>query len=176
MSTTDSRIIPPDQVAAVAERLRRENGLIVFTNGCFAAIHAGHVFCLDQCRRLGHTLWLAINSTESILRLKGERPIIPDDVRAKMLLTLADYVTVFDADTPLEHIRAIRPDVLVKGGTTGEIVGKELVESYGGRVVKVGAVPGISTTGLLNGSILLEPVGSEWPSSSPMKQADPIEP
>jgi D-beta-D-heptose 7-phosphate kinase/D-beta-D-heptose 1-phosphate adenosyltransferase len=122
---------------------------VVFTNGCFAAIHAGHVAYLKEARTLGDVLIVAINSTESIRRLKGDRPIIPDADRVAMLSTLADRVIVFDDDTPESLIRAIRPDVLVKGGTTDEIVGREIVESYGGMVVKLPAMPGINTTALL---------------------------
>ncbi|MBI5656963.1 MAG: D-glycero-beta-D-manno-heptose 1-phosphate adenylyltransferase, partial [Geobacter sp.] len=128
---------------------------IVFTNGCFDLLHAGHVTYLQAARSFGDLLILGLNSDASIRRLKGEkRPLIGEIERAHLMAALdcVDYVVIFDEDTPLKLIEAIRPDVLVKGGdyTRGGVVGHELVESYGGRVELVQFVDGRSTSGIID--------------------------
>lgn len=126
---------------------------IVFTNGCFDLLHVGHVALLEEAARFGDVLIVAINSDASVRRLKGsERPIIGEDDRARMLVALAsvDHALIFDDDTPHQLLQAIQPDVLVKGGTTGQIVGREIVEAYGGRIEQTETIPGLSTTRLLN--------------------------
>jgi D-beta-D-heptose 7-phosphate kinase/D-beta-D-heptose 1-phosphate adenosyltransferase len=129
-----------------------QRGLIVFTNGVFDILHPGHVQVLETARALGEGLVVGINSDASVRRLgKGaDRPINPESVRARMLDALAavSAVTVFDEDTPLELIRELEPDVLVKGADylREHIVGADLVEARGGRVVRVPLVPGQSTT------------------------------
>jgi D-beta-D-heptose 7-phosphate kinase/D-beta-D-heptose 1-phosphate adenosyltransferase len=128
---------------------------VVLTNGCFDLLHAGHVSYLKEAAQEGDCLVVAINSDASVRRLgKGEdRPIFEQSYRAEMLAALeaVDYVVVFDEDTPHAILEAIQPDVLVKGGTyqPHEIVGKEVVEAYGGRVKAMGAMPGLSTTEIL---------------------------
>ena len=127
---------------------------MVFTNGCFDLLHAGHIKYLQAARRLGDLLVLGLNSDASIRRLKGEkRPLIEQDERAHLLAALGciDFVTVFDEDTPLELISTLRPDILVKGGdyTPEGVVGKDLVESWGGRVELIEFVDGKSTTSLI---------------------------
>ena len=133
---------------------RREGGeSIVFTNGCFDLLHMGHVRYLRQARELGSCLVVAINSDASTRRLKGPtRPVIGQDERAEMLAALecVDCVTIFDEDTPVALLEMLRPDWLVKGGSTGEIVGQALVESYGGKVAKMELVGGLSTTEIIN--------------------------
>ncbi len=133
---------------------RRDRGeRIVFTNGCFDLLHMGHVRYLKQARRLGHCLVVAINSDDSVRRLKGPtRPVIGQDERAEMLASLecADYVTVFDEDTPIPLLELLRPDVLVKGGSTPEVVGRDVVERYGGEVLTLDLVEGLSTTDIIN--------------------------
>jgi D-beta-D-heptose 7-phosphate kinase/D-beta-D-heptose 1-phosphate adenosyltransferase len=125
---------------------------IVFTNGCFDILHAGHVSYLAQAADEGDCLIVAINSDASVRRLnKGpERPIFSQEHRAAMLAALeaVDYVVVFDEATPHTLLERLRPDLLVKGGTyqRHEIVGWELVERYGGAVKALGQTPGISTT------------------------------
>jgi D-beta-D-heptose 7-phosphate kinase/D-beta-D-heptose 1-phosphate adenosyltransferase len=125
---------------------------IVFTNGCFDILHAGHVAYLQQAAEEGDCLIVAINSDEGVRRLnKGpERPIFQQDHRATMLAALeaVDYVVVFDEPTPHVLLSRLKPDLLVKGGTYlhHEIVGWELVEAYGGQVKALGQVPGMSTT------------------------------
>lgn len=135
---------------------RRETGQrIVMTNGCFDLFHAGHVACLEQAAAEGDCLIVAINSDESVRGLGKApgRPIVPQDQRGALLaaLEVVDFVVVFDEPTPLAAIEAVRPDVLVKGGTytLEEIVGRELVESYKGVVKPLGLVPGLSTTEII---------------------------
>ena len=130
---------------------RRAGDRIVFTNGCFDLLHVGHVTLLEQCKALGDRLIIGINSDASVRGLKGPaRPIIGEVERARLLsaLSVADAVVIFDAPTPIELIRATRPDVLVKGGdyTTATVVGAEDVQSWGGRVELVPLVEGFSTT------------------------------
>ena len=127
---------------------------MVFTNGCFDILHAGHVSLLEQARAEGHVLVVGVNADTSVKRLKGEnRPVISAQERAETLLALecVDRVIVFEEDTPLETIKALRPDVLVKGADWrfDEIVGREEVETSGGRVIRVELLPDRSTTGLI---------------------------
>ena len=107
---------------------------------------------------MGDLLIVACNSAASIRRLKGERPIIPDADRLRMLASLScvDTVLLFEEDTPHLLLEAIRPHVLVKGGTTDVIVGREIVESYGGDVIRLSAVPSVSTTQILSGRMNAE--------------------
>lgn len=127
---------------------------VVFTNGCFDLVHAGHVDYLYEARRLGDALVVGLNSDASVRRLKGPgRPITTQDDRARVLAGLAcvDAVTIFDEDTPRELIAELLPDVLVKGGDyrAEDVVGGDVVESAGGRVVIVPLTPGRSTTGII---------------------------
>ena len=127
---------------------------VVFTNGCFDLLHAGHVTLLEQAKQRGDLLVVAINSDRSVRRLKGPaRPIVGQRDRALVLAALAsvDYVTIFNEPTPYELISALTPDVLVKGADwkPGKIVGQDVVERHGGRVVRVTLVAGLSTTALI---------------------------
>ncbi len=129
---------------------------VVFTNGCYDIIHPGHVDLLERARALGDVLVLGLNSDDSVRRQnKGpERPVNPYPARAFVLAHLAsvDAVTGFDEDTPENLIRAILPDVLVKGGdwTPDRIVGRDIVEARGGQVVSLPLLPGYSTTAIVN--------------------------
>ena len=131
-----------------------EGGRVVFTNGVFDLVHVGHVTLLEAARREGAALIVGLNSDASVRRLqKGPgRPLVPEADRARVLAALAavDCVVVFDQDTPLELIRHLRPDVLVKGADydRSAIVGADEVEGWGGKVVRVPLVPGRSTTDL----------------------------
>jgi len=136
---------------AAARALRQT---YVFTNGCFDVIHPGHVALLHQARRLGHYLMVAINSDRSVRELKGPgRPLQDEAARAIVLAALQDVdgVVVFDEETPLELIRKLEPDVLVKGGdyAPDQVVGREDVERSGGTVVIVPLVPGHSSSAVL---------------------------
>jgi len=133
---------------------RREGRRVVLTNGCFDLLHPGHVALLEAARAQGDVLVVAINSDRSVGRMKGEgRPLVPEAERAETLLALepVDRVVVYDEPTPLEVVKALVPDVLVKGADWAEdaIVGREEVEASGGRVVRVELVPGRSTTAIL---------------------------
>jgi D-beta-D-heptose 7-phosphate kinase/D-beta-D-heptose 1-phosphate adenosyltransferase len=127
---------------------------VVFTNGCFDVLHPGHIDLLRRARTMGDSLVVAINSDDSVRRIKGSnRPIFNQDERAEVLdaLEMVDYVTVFDEDTPLQAIMRIRPNILVKGADWGldGIVGRAEVESWGGRVEALPLLEGQSTTGIL---------------------------
>lgn len=148
------KILPvPDLVRAVAAR-RAAGAVVVFTNGCFDLLHPGHVTYLEAARGLGDLLVVGLNADESVRRLKGAtRPILPEGDRATILAGLrsVDYVVIFGEDTPLTVIEALVPDVLVKGGdwAVETIVGREVVEAAGGRVLPLGFVPDQSTTGIV---------------------------
>jgi rfaE bifunctional protein nucleotidyltransferase chain/domain len=135
--------------------LRRQGRRIVFTNGCFDLLHPGHVRYLGRARRLGDVLVVGVNSDRSARRLgKGTgRPVQPAADRAEVLAALeaVDYVSIFDEDTPLELIRLVEPDVLVKGGDwpLERIVGADLVRARGGRVRSLSFAAGYSTTRLI---------------------------
>ena len=123
---------------------------MVFANGCFDILHAGHVKLLSRAKSKGDRLVVALNSDRSVRRLKGAgRPLVPQSERAQVIAALScvDYVTIFDEATPLETIRILKPDVLVKGADykISEIVGRGDVK----KVVRIPLVKGISTTGLV---------------------------
>ena len=143
-----------EEVVAAARRVRAGGGKVVFTNGCFDLLHAGHVRLLAEARALGDFLIVCINSDESIRRLKGPaRPILREDERAQVLgsLSSVDMVAVFEEDTPARVIREISPDVLAKGAdyAEDEIVGAEWVKSRGGTVARIPLVEGTSTSAIL---------------------------
>jgi D-beta-D-heptose 7-phosphate kinase/D-beta-D-heptose 1-phosphate adenosyltransferase len=147
-------VLSREALAVRAAGWRVAGKRIVFTNGCFDLLHAGHLSLLHQAAQQGDVLVLAMNSDESVRRLKGpERPIVSAADRAALLsaLSCVDAVTIFDEDTPLETLRAVRPHVLVKGQDygVGNVVGRELVESSGGRVVLVPLMGGKSTSALV---------------------------
>lgn len=144
-----------EQVLVEVEAVRKTGGSVVFTNGCFDIIHTGHVTLLEQASDLGAMLIIGLNTDDSIRRLKGpERPVNALDDRARVLgaLGCVDAIVPFADDTPIELIRAITPDVLVKGGdyTRESVVGYEIVEAAGGRVALINLVEGKSTTGTIN--------------------------
>jgi D-beta-D-heptose 7-phosphate kinase/D-beta-D-heptose 1-phosphate adenosyltransferase len=158
--TTSAAIVSPEKVLDEDQLLMRiaewraTGHRIVFTNGCFDILHIGHVTLLEQCRQFGDKLIVAINSDASVQCLKGpSRPVVKQGDRARVLAALAstDAVTIFDEETPLNLIRRIRPEVLVKGGdyTTDTVVGAQDVMSWGGRVEIVPIVPGHSTSGII---------------------------
>lgn len=134
---------------------RLKNKKIVFTNGCFDILHYGHVLYLEQARKLGDCLIVALNSDSSVKVLKGEnRPINPIHARAQVIASLwfVDAVVVFEEQTPLALIQALKPNILVKGGdyTIDTIVGSEFVLQNGGRVEVLPFTEGYSTTNILN--------------------------
>ncbi len=147
------KIVSRPKLAEDLARRRQRGERIVFTNGCFDLLHMGHVRYLQDARELGSCLIVAINSDQSVRRLKGpSRPIIGQDERAEMLSAMecVDYVTIFQEDTPCELLELLRPDVLAKGGTTPSVVGQEIVEGYGGKVLTLQLVEGLSTTEIID--------------------------
>lgn len=148
------KVLTRKAASEALSRARRRGERVVFTNGCFDLLHVGHVRSLEQARGLGDRLVVAVNSDASVQRLKGpERPLVGQRQRAEVLAALAcvDWVVIFGEDTPLAVIRALRPDVLAKGGDwkLDEIVGREDVESWGGRVVRLREIPGARTTAIV---------------------------
>ncbi|RUM32269.1 MAG: D-glycero-beta-D-manno-heptose 1-phosphate adenylyltransferase [Aquifex sp.] len=146
-------IISLEELLKILEK-ERKGKRVVFTNGCFDIIHAGHVDYLEKAKKLGDILIVGLNSDSSIRRIKGKkRPIIHQDMRAKVLSSLkpVDYVVIFEEDTPERLIKAIKPDVLVKGGDweLDKIVGRDFVESYGGKVLTIPFEYNISTTKII---------------------------
>jgi D-beta-D-heptose 7-phosphate kinase / D-beta-D-heptose 1-phosphate adenosyltransferase len=152
---SEHKVCPLGELSRHVSARRQAGQKIVLTNGCFDLLHVGHVCYLQEAAREGDCLIVALNSDDSVRRLgKGaDRPIFDEQYRAQMLagLEAVDYVVVFDEDTPHAILETIRPDVLVKGGTytEEEIVGREVVLSYGGRVKPLGITPGVSTTDIV---------------------------
>jgi D-beta-D-heptose 7-phosphate kinase/D-beta-D-heptose 1-phosphate adenosyltransferase len=152
--TVAQKVISRDHAARLAEEYRRRGDKVVFANGCYDLLHVGHVSHLTEAAMHGNVLFVGLNSDASVRRLKGpDRPVVCEKDRAAMLAALAcvGHVVIFDEDTPHALLRAIRPDVLVKGGTyaVDEVVGREVVEAYGGVVRLSGQVEGVSTTNIL---------------------------
>jgi rfaE bifunctional protein nucleotidyltransferase chain/domain len=149
-----SKILRLSDLVKVLESLREAGKRIVFTNGCFDILHAGHVRYLAAARSKGDVLVLGLNSDVSVKSIKPEnRPIVSQDQRAEVLAGLAcvDYITIFDEPDPLALIQTIKPDVLIKGADwkETEIIGSDVVKSYGGKVIRIEVVPGISTSRII---------------------------
>lgn len=147
-------LLNKDILKIVCKELKLYDKKIVFTNGCFDIIHAGHVKYLDEARKLGDVLIVGLNSDDSVKRLKGpSRPINNEIDRSIVLgaLKSVDYVCIFGEDTPLELITDLVPDVLVKGGdyTLDNIVGADFVLQTGGEVAVIPFVEGKSTTKII---------------------------
>ncbi|MFA5118225.1 MAG: D-glycero-beta-D-manno-heptose 1-phosphate adenylyltransferase [Candidatus Omnitrophota bacterium] len=142
------------QLQKVIRSLKSQRKRIVFTNGCFDLLHYGHVKYLQDARNKGDALIVAVNSDASVRKLKGKsRPIVPEKDRARVIagLSSVDFVVIFNQDTPLTVIQALKPDILVKGAdwNPDAIVGKDFVESYAGKVTTIQFVKGLSTTNLI---------------------------
>ena len=153
--TARSKILLLDDAYAVVDGHKARGDRVVFTNGCFDLLHPGHTRYLADARKLGEVLVVALNSDRSVRELKGNtRPIFPQEERAETLAALeaVDYVTIFDAPTPQAVIARMLPNVLVKGAGWGlhEIAGRQEVEAAGGRVISMPAIPGFSTTGIVD--------------------------
>ena len=136
-------------------RLRAAGNTVVFTNGVFDLLHPGHLRYLQHARRLGDALIVGVNSDRSVRIIKGpDRPITPERERAEVVAALmcVDGVVIFDEETPQQVIATLQPDVLVKGADWAEdaIVGRDIVEAGGGKVVRVAIEPGYSTTGIID--------------------------
>ncbi len=139
------------EISRIAKALKTENKTIVFTNGCFDILHAGHVSYLTEAKNEGDVLILGLNSDQSVKTIKGDkRPVIKETHRAEVLAGLAciDYIVLFDEPDPGTLIQKILPDVLVKGADWSEkdIIGADVVKNAGGRVARIRLEPDISTT------------------------------
>jgi D-glycero-beta-D-manno-heptose 1-phosphate adenylyltransferase len=144
-----------DEAVGFVQSLRAAGKTVVFTNGVFDLLHPGHVRYLQQARGLGDALIIGVNSDRSVRAIKGpERPVTNERERAEVIEALAcvDAAVVFDEDTPHRIISAIQPDVLVKGADWAEdaIIGRDVVEARGGRVVRMPVESGYSTTSMLD--------------------------
>jgi len=150
-----SRILTRAEAVRFVETERSQGRVIVFTNGVFDILHPGHVRYLADARAQGDVLIIGLNSDASVRRLdKGpDRPLNPEQERAEVLAALrsVDAVVVFDEDTPLEIVTALQPDVLVKGAdwAADAIVGRDVVEARGGRVMRIPVAAGYSTSALI---------------------------
>ena len=149
-----SKICSWQELALEFKSLQKQKKKCVFTNGCFDLLHMGHIHYLRKARALGDVLVIGINSDRSVRKLKGpSRPVQPENDRAEILAALecVDYVTLFDQDTPLLLIEHLVPDILVKGGDwpIDQIVGREVVEKNGGRVLSIPYIEGVSTSELI---------------------------
>ena len=156
-TTSPSRALSREDAAAFADRVRRRSGIVVFTNGVFDLLHPGHIRYLTEARGLGDALIVGVNSDRSVRTNKGpDRPINQAEERVEVLLALTcvDAAVIFDEETPLALITRIQPDILVKGADWGHnnIVGRDVVEGRGGRVVRVELAQGFSTTNLIKKS------------------------
>lgn len=152
--SVQAKVMDRDTLARLCAGWKVKGHKIVFTNGCFDILHPGHIQLLLEAASLGHKLVLGLNTDTSVKKLKGERrPINDEQSRALLIATqlYVDAVTLFDEETPLELIQAIRPDVLVKGGdyTPETVVGNDFVKTYGAEVVIVPTVAGFSTTSII---------------------------
>jgi D-beta-D-heptose 7-phosphate kinase/D-beta-D-heptose 1-phosphate adenosyltransferase len=144
-----------EEITDISRKLKEQSKTIVFTNGCFDILHAGHVKYLAEAKELGNILILGLNSDSSVKRLKGnDRPVNNEQDRAVVLSALCSvsYIVVFDEDTPYELINNIKPNILVKGGDwkPEDIVGHDIVSSYNGRVMSLSFIEGKSTTDIVN--------------------------
>ncbi len=143
------KIIGREDIRNIITRQREKGRKIVFTNGCFDILHAGHVRYLGRAKEIGDILVVGLNADRSVSGIKPGRPVIPEDQRAEVLaaLSMVDYVVIFSEETPYELIREIKPDVLVKGADwkPGDIVGSDIVKD----VRTIPLVQGISTSGII---------------------------
>jgi rfaE bifunctional protein nucleotidyltransferase chain/domain len=153
LQVIQNKIIDKDALSKLIANYQLKNQKIVFTNGCFDLLHQGHVTYLAQAASLGNRLIVGINSDNSVQKLKGiHRPIQDEKSRTLIMASLhvISAVIVFDEDTPLELIKIIKPDFLVKGGDwePAKIVGSDIVQSYGGQVISIPFIDGYSTTAI----------------------------
>ena len=154
------KILALNDLVRTVKTHRRSGRCVVFTNGCFDILHVGHVRYLTSARAEGDLLVVGLNSDRSVKSIKDQsRPIVPQAQRAEVLAGLGcvDYVTVFDEPDPLPLIRALNPDVLVKGSDWPEdkIIGADVVRENGGRVVRIPVVHGSSTSAIIERILLL---------------------
>lgn len=150
----ESKIKNTTQLKGTVARLKAQGKKIVFTNGCFDLLHYGHVKYLEDAKKKGDILVVAVNSDASVKRIKGDRrPIVSEKDRMRLLAALesVNYVVLFKEDTPFEIINLLKPDVIIKGADwrKNNIVGKDTVLGYGGKVSTIKLVKNRSTTNLI---------------------------
>jgi D-beta-D-heptose 7-phosphate kinase/D-beta-D-heptose 1-phosphate adenosyltransferase len=170
MMSTAEKVLDRNTLKEKVDSLRKAGSQVVFTNGCFDLIHIGHVRYLQEARELGDCLVVAVNSDSSVKQIKEPgRPIIPEGQRAEVVAALGcvDWVTIFDEPDPLDLIRLLKPDVLVKGTdwSEEEIIGAPEVKEAGGQVIRIPLVQGSST------SVILEKVRTTARSKKTKEQA-----
>jgi D-beta-D-heptose 7-phosphate kinase/D-beta-D-heptose 1-phosphate adenosyltransferase len=151
----EEKIRTPAELRLLTSQLQAQGKKVVFTNGCFDLLHGGHIKFLEESRRLGDVLVVAVDSDESVRQVKGEgRPVIGEDDRQRILAALAavDYVTVFTSHQLPELLKGLRPDILTKGSNYPEaqVAGREIVQAYGGQVTLVPVTEPVSVTDLIN--------------------------
>jgi D-beta-D-heptose 7-phosphate kinase/D-beta-D-heptose 1-phosphate adenosyltransferase len=149
-----NKIVTRERLKEKIDHLKKEGKRIVFTNGCFDILHVGHTRYLREAKKTGDILILALNSDESVRCLKGDkRPLIPEDERGDVVASLesVDFVTIFNESTPFELIEYLKPDILVKGGdwAENEVVGRDSVTTWGGKVIIIPEIKGSSTTNII---------------------------
>lgn len=145
----NKKIVDRSEIADIVSRLKKEGKRIVFTNGCFDILHVGHIRYLEETKKLGDVLVLGLNSDSSVSSIKPGRPVVPEAQRAEVLsaLSMVDYIVLFQEDTPYELIKAVRPDVLVKGADwkKEDIVGNDIAKD----VRTIPFIEGVSTSEII---------------------------
>ena len=149
------KIKPIKDLINIIKNLKKQKKKIVFTNGCFDLLHVGHIIYLNKAKALGDILIIGLNSDKSVKKLKGlNRPLFPAKERAEILSALqsVDYITIFNEDTPYKIIKKLCPDILVKGGDYNieHIVGRDFIDSIGGKTVTIPFVKNKSTSNIIN--------------------------
>jgi len=149
-----SKIKTLKEIKKISQKLKKNGKTIVFTNGCFDIIHPGHIKILKKAKSLGDVLIVGLNSDKSVKKIKGEkRPVIDQKGRCEILscFWMVDYIVLFNEETPIKLIKTILPDFIVKGGDykRKEVVGKDIVEKYGGKVIIIPLYKKYSTTNLI---------------------------
>lgn len=150
---SNKKIKEIEELKEIVEELKREGKKIVFTNGCFDILHLGHIDYLSKAADLGNILIIGLNSDVSVKKIKGNnRPIMDEKSRAAILASISfvDAVVIFDEETPYNLINLVKPDVLVKGDDykPEDIVGYDILKTYGGKVITLDFLPGYSTTAI----------------------------
>ena len=154
MRLIKDKIKSPKKLKDITSQFKKKGKRIAFTNGCFDILHYGHISLLERAKKIADILVVAINSNSSVKRIKGKkRPIVDltDRMRTVAGLESVDFVTSFNQDTPLALIKLLKPDFIIKGGDWGRnrVVGKEIVKSYGGRVVILSFIKGKSSSKII---------------------------
>ncbi|MEK6647343.1 MAG: D-glycero-beta-D-manno-heptose 1-phosphate adenylyltransferase [Candidatus Firestonebacteria bacterium] len=164
-SKTLSKLKLLDKLKKIIGFERQKGKKVVFTNGCFDLLHIGHIRYLKAAKKLADILIVAINSDSSIKKIKGElRPVYPEKERAEILsaFSFVDYIVIFAESDPIKVVSELKPDVLIKGGdwSIDKVLGKDIVESYGGKVMTIPMIKGYSTTNLIKKIVKLEGYGT----------------